>query len=311
MTRWSAPVLALADVEDAANVADAVDVGDVEDVDLLVQDDAEDCVGAVGGWQHVLDGEDGGEDAEQRVAEDVVEDGVVDGVVDGVADGVEIVVADGVEDGVEGVAKDAAECAMEDAVADAVKGVVEDAAMDAGSVVDGVDGAAFDVEGSPGTVHHWDSWGAALGSQSWQVEGSLGTARPFLAAAAVAGSTGGTGSRVGSLSTGACGVLGSGPRWLFLPVGRRGAPEDLGSSLAVGLDRRWGQCRFGEVLGSGGMEGCVGKIWQQLGGSDSTRTDGKVPRSEESASLKGRSHPCSAAVGRQLEDDVPDEGERS
>ena len=44
----------------------------------------------------------------------------------------------------------------------------------------------------------------------------------------------------------------------------------------------------------GGMEGCVGKIWQQLGGSDSTRTDGKVPRSEESASLKGRSHPAKA-----------------
>merc|ERR1719234_2024783 len=51
MTRWCAPVLALADVEDAANVVD------VEDVDLLVQDDAEDCVvGAVGGWHHVLDG---------------------------------------------------------------------------------------------------------------------------------------------------------------------------------------------------------------------------------------------------------------
>ena len=31
-------------------------------------------------------------------------------------------------------------------------------------------------------------------------------------------------------------------------------PEDLGSSLAVGLDRRWGQCRFGEVLGSMGRQ---------------------------------------------------------
>ena len=220
----------MADVEDAANVGDvgdAVDVVDVEDVDLLVQDDAEDCVGAVGGWHHVLDGLDGGEDAEQRVVEDVEEDGVVDGVVGGVADGVEIVGADGVEDGVEGVAKDAAECGMGDAVGDAVKGVVEDAAMDAGSVVDGVDGGASDEEGSPGTARHWGSRGAALGSLSWRVEGSLGTALLCLPAAAVAGSTGGTGSRVGSLGTGACGGLGWGPRWLYPPVGRLGEPETI------------------------------------------------------------------------------------
>ena len=44
----------------------------------------------------------------------------------------------------------------------------------------------------------------------------------------------------------------------------------------------------------GGMEGCVGKIWLQLEGSGSTRTDGKVPTSEESASLKGRCHPAKA-----------------
>ena len=42
----------MADVEDAADVGDFADVDDAVDagdVDLLAQDDAEDCVGAVGG----------------------------------------------------------------------------------------------------------------------------------------------------------------------------------------------------------------------------------------------------------------------
>ena len=68
---------------------------------------------------------------------------------------------------------------------------------------------------------HWDSWGAVLDSQSWEEEGSLGTAHPCLLAA---GSTGGTGSRAGSLSTGACGGLGLVLQWLFLPDDTPGAP---------------------------------------------------------------------------------------
>jgi len=302
-TRWCEPGLALQGVADAADVGDVDDAVDAEDVGLLVQDDAEDCVGAVGGWQHGLDGKDGGEGVEGRAVEDVVEDGAADGVVDDVEDGGKIVVADGVE----GVGKDAAECEMEDAVGDAGKGVVEDA----GSVANGeVDGGACGGAGIPGTARHSDSWDAGLGTQSWRREGSLDTALLCLPAAA-AGSTGGTGSRVGSLRTGACGEQGSGLQWSFLPVGRLGAPEDLGSSLAVGLGRRWGQCRFGEVLGSDGKEGCVGKILL-LPGSGSTRTDGKVPRSAESESLKGHQHlPCSAAEDRQLLDADPDEGERS
>ena len=66
-----------------AGVGDAEDVEDAVDADLPAQDDAEDCVGAVGGWQHVLGCEDGGEGVEQRVEKGVVEDGVVEGVVDG------------------------------------------------------------------------------------------------------------------------------------------------------------------------------------------------------------------------------------
>lgn len=289
-------------MEDAADVGDFADVDDAvgaEDVGLLLQDDAEDCVGAVGGWQHGLDGEDGGEDVEGRAVEDVVEDGAADGVVDDVEDGVKIVAMDGVG----GAGKDAAGCEMEDAVKDVVE--------DAGSVAYGeVGGVASGGAGIPGTAPHSDSWGAALGSRSWRMEGSLDTALLCLPAAA-AGSTGGTGSQVGSLSTGACGEQGWGLQWSFLPVGRLDAPEDLGSSLAVGLDRRWGQCRFGEVRGSGGKEGCVGKIWPRRG-SGSTRTAGKVPRSAESASLKGhRRLPCSAAEDRQLRDADPDEGARS
>merc|ERR550532_3684580 len=96
-TRWCEPGLALQGVADAADVGDVDDAVDAEDVVLLVQDDAEDCVGAVGGWQHGLDGKDGGE----------------------------------------GVGKDAAECEMEDAVGDAWKGVVEDAGSVANGEVDG------------------------------------------------------------------------------------------------------------------------------------------------------------------------------
>ena len=210
------PGLALQGVADAADVGDVDDAVDAEDVGLLVQDDAEDCVGAVGGWQHGLDGKDGGEDVEGRAVEDVVEDGAADGVVDDVEDGGKIVVADGVE----GVGKDAAECEMEDAVGDAGKGVVEDA----GSVANGeVDGGACGGAGIPGTARHSDSWDAGLGTQSWRREGSLDTALLCLPAAA-AGSTGGTGSRVGSLRTGACGEQGLGLQWSFLPVCRLGAP---------------------------------------------------------------------------------------
>ena len=82
--------------------------------------------------------------------------------------------------------------------------------------------------GIPGTAHCSDSRDAALGNQSWQVEGSLDTALPCLAAVAVAGSTGGMGSRVGTLSTGACGEQGLGLQWLFLPVGKLGAPATIG-----------------------------------------------------------------------------------
>ena len=118
----------MADVEDAADVGDFADVEDAVDagdVDLLAQDDAEDCVGAVGGWQHVLDGEEHGEeDVEERGGGRVVEGGVVDGVADDVVDGVKIVVADGVADDVEGVGEDAAECELGDAVVDAGKDVV-------------------------------------------------------------------------------------------------------------------------------------------------------------------------------------------
>ena len=55
------------------------------------------------------------------------------------------------------------------------------------------------------------------------MEGSLDTALLCLPAAA-AGSTGGTGSRAGSLSTGACGGLGLVLQWLFLPDDTPGAP---------------------------------------------------------------------------------------
>ena len=91
--------------------------------------------------------------------------------------------------------------------------------------------------GIPGIAHCLDSRDAALGNQSWRVEGSLDTALPCLAAVAVAGSTGGMGSQVGSLSTGACGEQGLGLQWLFLPVGKLGAPATIG--CWVKAIRRW------------------------------------------------------------------------
>ena len=55
---------------------------------------------------------------------------------------------------------------------------------------------------------------------------------------------------------------------------KTGLPEDLGSSLAVGLDRRWGQCRFGEVLGSMGRQRLIShqKVHQ---GTKRQRGDGE------------------------------------